>query len=66
MKAADTIAPPGIGRKEGFCAALAIALRFRGPARLALLEEVGLLPYESVQPKRRISNNPIHDRRPGQ
>ena len=64
MRAADTITPPGIRREEGFCAALAIAIRFQGQDRLTLLEECGLLPYESVQPKKRISN--IHDRRPGQ
>jgi len=67
VKAADTIAPPGIDRKEGFCAALAIAIRFRGADRLELLEECGLLPYESVVPARRISNKTVNDyRRPGQ
>ena len=41
-----------------------------GQAAADLLREVleiaGLIDYESVQPKRRISNKPIHDRRPGQ
>jgi len=31
-----------------------------------VLEITGFLEYESVQRGRRISNNPIHDRRPGQ
>ena len=31
-----------------------------------VLEATGFLPYEAAVPKRRISNNLIHDRRPGQ
>ena len=67
MKAADTITPAGIGRVQGFCAALAIAKRWKGADRLALLEECGLLAYESVKLKARISNDLIKNyRRPGQ
>ena len=66
MRAADTIAPPGIGRIQGFKAALFIARRTRGADRLALLEEVGLLPYEAVKLQARVSNNLIRNyRRPG-
>ena len=66
MRAADTIAPPGISREQGFKAALFIALRTRGADRLTLLEEVGLLPYEAVKLQARVSNNLIRNyRRPG-
>ena len=37
----------------------------KAEARKAL-EATGFIPYESVPLKRRISNKPIHDRRPGQ
>lgn len=67
LKAADTITPLGVGRKQGFCAALAIAKRWKGADRLALLEECGLLAYESVKLKARVSNDLIKNyRRPGQ
>ena len=66
MKAADTIAPAGIGRVQGFCAALAIAKRWKGAERVALLEECGLLPYVSVKLQARVSNDLIKNyRRPG-
>ena len=66
MRAADTIAPPGISRLQGFKAALFIARRTHGTDRLDLLEEVGLLPYEAVKLQARVSNNLIRNyRRPG-
>ena len=66
MKAADTITPVGIGRVQGFLAALFIARRWKGADRTALLEEVGLLPYEPVKLQARVSNNLIKNyRRPG-
>ena len=67
MKAADTITPPGIGRRQGFKAALLIARRFRGADRLALLEACGLLPYESVKlTARGCQTTNVNYRRPGQ
>lgn len=67
MKAADTIAPPGIGRRQGFLAALFIARRTSGDDRIDLLECCGLWPYESVKLQARISNRPVVNyRRPGQ
>ena len=66
MKAADTIAPAGIGRVQGFLAALFIAKHWKGADRIALLEECGLLPYESAKLQARVSNNLIKNyRRPG-
>jgi hypothetical protein len=66
VKAADTTAPPGIRRTEGYCAALFIARRTTGDDRIALWEACGLWPYEPAQPKHRISNTLIPIKRPGQ
>ena len=50
-----------------------VALRITGGDQEAakemlgeVLEAAGFIPYEAVQLKRRISNNLVHDRRPGQ
>jgi hypothetical protein len=66
VKAADTIATPGIGRVQGFCAALFIARRTSGADRISLLEECGLLEYESVKlTARGCQNTIINYERPG-
>ena len=67
MKASDTIAPTGIGRAEGFRAALFIAARTKGDDRLALLEACGLLPYVPGSPykQRGCATTTVNYTRPG-
>ena len=67
LKAAGTITPPGISRKQGHLAALFIARRFRGADRIDLLQECGLLPYEpgKRQKARGCATTTVSYRRPG-
>ncbi len=54
-----TLADRALIAADGDTEAAAVMLR-------EALEATGFLPYEAAQPKRHISSNLIHDRRPGQ